>query len=93
MKKNAFYFILKAIFFLKMSKFLSWLFGHTENRPWDKVDFKIYEVTGWQTITMHILPNISQRKGKQAITFGQLIEFYKRNIFLQKIIQKMTQGD
>ena len=51
MKKNAFYFILKALFFLKNSK------------------------------------------GKQTIKFGQLIEFYERNIFLQKIIQKMTQGN
>ena len=28
--KNAFYFILKAIFVLKIFKFLSWLFGHAE---------------------------------------------------------------
>ena len=30
MMKNAFYFILKALFVLKMFKFLSWLFGHEE---------------------------------------------------------------
>ena len=28
MMKNAFYFILKALFVLKIFKFLSWLFGH-----------------------------------------------------------------
>ena len=28
--KNAFYFIWKALFVLKISKFLSWLFGHVE---------------------------------------------------------------
>ena len=28
--KNAFYFILKALFVLKIFKFLSWLFGHVE---------------------------------------------------------------
>ena len=28
--KNAFYFTLKAIFVLKILKFLSWLFGHVE---------------------------------------------------------------
>ena len=28
MMKNAFYFTLKALFILKMFKFLSWLFGH-----------------------------------------------------------------
>ena len=30
MMKNAFYFILKALFFLKIFKFLSWLFVHIE---------------------------------------------------------------
>ena len=30
MMKNAFYFILKAIFVLKIFKFLSWLFGHVK---------------------------------------------------------------
>ena len=28
--KNAFYFILKALFAVKIIKFLSWLFGHVE---------------------------------------------------------------
>ena len=32
--KNAFYFILKALFVLKIFKYLSWIFGHAE---------KIYE--------------------------------------------------
>ena len=32
MLKNAFYFILKALFVLKIFKFLSWLFGHVEKR-------------------------------------------------------------
>ena len=32
---------------------------------------------------MHILRNISQSKGNQAMKFGQVIE-YNRNIFLQK---------
>ena len=30
MKKNTFYFTLKALFVLKVFKFLSWLFGHVE---------------------------------------------------------------
>ena len=49
MMKNVFYFILKALFVLKIFKFLSWLFGHVEETAWlewkDKVDFKIYDVT------------------------------------------------
>ena len=34
MIKNAFYFILKAIFILKIFKFLSWLFGHVGKTAW-----------------------------------------------------------
>ena len=30
--KNAFYFTLKALFVLKIFKFLSWLFGHVEKQ-------------------------------------------------------------
>ena len=34
MMKNAFYFILKAAFVLKVFKVLSWLFGHVEKAAW-----------------------------------------------------------
>ena len=37
-----------------------------------------------QTIAIHILLNISQSKGNQTMKFGQLIEYNKINIFLQK---------
>ena len=47
---------------------------------------------GLQTITIYILPNISQSKDNQTMKFGQLIKNNKRNIFLQ-IMQKMRQGD
>ena len=40
---------------------------------------------GSQTTAIHILPNISQSKGNQTMKFGQLIEYIKRNIFLQKL--------
>ena len=47
--KNAFYFILKARFILKIFKFLSWLFDHEEKTTslerYCKVNFKIYDVT------------------------------------------------
>ena len=43
---------------------------------------------GLQAIAVHILPNISQSKGNQTIKFGQLIEYNKRNIFLQKLCRK-----
>ena len=49
--KNVFYFILKSLFFVKIFKFLSWLFGHAEKRfDWKyQVNFEIYDVTTWLT--------------------------------------------
>ena len=43
---------------------------------------------GLQIIAIHMLPNISQGKGNQTMKFGQLIEFNKRNNFLQKLFRK-----
>ena len=40
--------------------------------------------SGKKTIAAHIFPNISQRKDNQTRKFVQLIEYHKRNIFLQK---------
>ena len=47
--KNAFYFTSKALFVLKLFKFLPSLFGHVAKRldKKDKVNFKFYDVTGW----------------------------------------------
>ena len=41
-----------------------------------------------QSIAIHILPNISQSNGNQTMKFGQLIEYNKRNIFLQNLCEK-----
>ena len=41
--KNAFYFILKSLFVLKIFEFLFRLFMHF------KVNFEIYDVTAWLT--------------------------------------------
>ena len=43
--------------------------------------------SGWQTIAIHILLNIS-RNGNQIMKFGQLIEWNKRNIFRQKLFRE-----
>ena len=43
---------------------------------------------GSQTIAIHILPDMSQSKSNQTMKFGQLIEYKKRNIFLQKLCGK-----
>ena len=40
---------------------------------------------GLQTIAIHIIPNASQSKYNQTMKFGQLIDYNKRNIFLQKL--------
>ena len=51
MKNVFFYFISKDLFIFKIFNFLSWIFGHAER--WldkkGKVDFKIYDVTTWET--------------------------------------------
>ena len=47
---------------------------------------------GLQTIDIHVLPNISQSKGNQAMKFGQLIEYNKRNFFFQKLYEKWEAG-
>ena len=43
---------------------------------------------GLQVIAKRILPNISQSKGNKTMKFGHLIEYNKRNIFLQKLYGK-----
>ena len=49
MMKNAFYFILKALFIPKIFKFLFCLFGHVGKQLDKKVkdNFKIHDVTNW----------------------------------------------
>ena len=39
---------------------------------------------GQQTVTTHVLPNISRSKGNQTIKFGQLLKYNKRKSFLKK---------
>ena len=43
---------------------------------------------GKQTITTHILPNITWSKSNQTMKFGQSIECNKRNIFYKKLCRK-----
>ena len=43
---------------------------------------------GYQTIVIHILPNISRSKGNQTMKFGQLIECNMEIIFLEKSFTK-----
>ena len=43
---------------------------------------------GYQTIAIHILPNVSRSKGNQTMKFSQVIEYNKRHTFLQKSCKK-----
>ena len=40
---------------------------------------------GFQTIAIHILPNISQSKGNQTMKYSQIIEYKKVNISLRNL--------
>ena len=54
MMKNAFYFILKSFFILKIFNFLSWLFGHVEKPAWLKGYLKFMtSQPGLQIIAIH----------------------------------------
>ena len=92
--KNAFYYTLKALLVPKIFKFLCSLFGNVEERlgQKDQINFRIYEVKAWLTIAIHILINISRSKTDQAMKFGQLIEYYSKNIFREKSYAKCS-GD
>ena len=80
-------------FVLKIFKFLSWPFGHVK-----KTDLirKIRLISnfmtlqpGLKTVAIHILPNISWIKSDQTMKLGQLIEYNKINIFIQKLCKKL----
>ena len=58
------------------------------------IKLKSYDVTDWTTkIAIHILLNISRSKGNQRMKFGQLLEYSKRNIFLEKSYTKCDGED
>ena len=84
MMKNAFYLTLKALFVLKIFKFLSSIFGHVDNDLIRKIKsiskFKTSQLRK-QTIPIHILANISRNKDNQTMRFGQYIEYKMRKLF------------
>ena len=85
-----FYFILKALFVLKIFKYLP-IWSCRKNGLIRKIRLISKLMTSQpcqQTIAIDILPNISRSKDNQAMTIGQLTEYNKRNIFLQMIYRK-----
>ena len=88
MMKNVFYFILKALFVLKIFKFLSSLFSTAEKLTTLEKKFKIYDVAAWLTNNYNAnIANISKSKDNQVMKFGQLIE-YNRKFSLEKSYTK-----
>ena len=87
--KNTFYFILKDLFVLNnVSVFLRTFRLCRKNGLIRKIRLTskfMMSRPGLQTILIHISLNISQSRGNQTMKFGQLIEYNKRNIFLQKL--------
>ena len=93
MKKKAFNFTSKALFVLKMFKFLSWLFSHVAKRlhQKDKVNFEIYDVTAWLSNNCKTyIAQYLRRKGNQTMKFARLIEYNMTNIFLEKSYTKCS---
>ena len=62
MMKNAFYFTSKALFILKVFKFLSCFFDHVAKQldKKDQINFKFYHVAAWLTnnCNTHIAQNL-----------------------------------
>ena len=89
---NAFYFILKALFILEIFQFFVTTFWSCrENGLIRKVKLTskfMASQPGLQTIVIYILLKISQSKGNETMKFGQLIEYNKGNILLQKLWRK-----
>ena len=80
--KNAFYFMLKALFVLEIFTFFLLYRNGLIGKLWLISQFMTSQ-TGQQIITIHIFPNISRSEGNQAMNYGELINYSKRNIFLQ----------
>ena len=76
--------------FQDIQVFITTFWSCSKNGLIKKINFKIHDVTTWFTnnCNAHILINISQNKGNQTKKSGQLIEYNKRNIFLQKLCEK-----
>ena len=84
-----FYFILKALFVLKIFKFLLTFWACRKN----KLIRKSRSISKFMNkFTKHILLNISRIKGNQTLKFDQLIE-HAKTYFSLKIMQKMRKGN
>ena len=72
------FYILKALFVFEVINFCPDLIREL------RLISKLTLQTEQETITIHILTNISQSKDKQSLELDQLTEYNKKNICIQK---------
>ena len=83
--KNYFYFMLKALFVLKVIILESYRFGYVQKlRKLMLISKFMTSQPGQKIISIHILPNISRSKSNHTIKFDQSIEYNMINIFYDK---------
>ena len=71
-------------------------FGHIGKQLDEKanVNFQNFDVTDWKTNSCNTSnPDTSSSKEKQALKFGQLIEYNTKNISLEKSCTKCDDGE
>ena len=90
MIKNAYYFILKTLLFLKICVDFLAMYKNSLIRKIRLISKFMTSQPDYQTVTLHILLNMSQSKGSQKIKFGQVIEYNKRNIFFKNHAENET---
>ena len=92
--KNAFHFILKALFVLKILKFLSSFYGHVEKTAWlEMIPLISKFMTSQPGQQTQLQYTYSQNKDNQTMKLGQLTEYKKRNTFLQEWWRKWNRRD
>ena len=92
--KNAYHFILKALFVLKILKFFLELSACQKNGLIRKVNFETYDVTAWLTknYNIHIARYLAnQRQADYEI--WSVNRASQEKYFSLKIMQKMRQGN
>ena len=83
--------MLRALLVLEIFQFSSRHFGYVEEsliRKLELISKFMTSQTGQQVIAIHILFNISRSKDNQTMKFGQLIEYSRRNVSLEKSYTK-----
>ena len=86
--KDAFYFLLKIVFVLKIFNFLIFTFlvkwKNGLMRKLRLISKFMTLLSGKQAIVIHVLSNNPRCKCNQTMKFGQLIEYNVTQFFLQK---------